>query len=41
MATRKAIALVSGLFQEINTPTFCLAFAGYYTDELSEGSTDE
>ena len=28
MATRKAIALVSGLFQEINTPTDGLDFAG-------------
>ena len=41
MATRKAIALVSGLFQEINTPTDGLDFAGNDTDDLSEGSTNE
>ena len=41
MATRKAIALVSGLFQEINTPTDGLDFAGNDTDDLSEGSSNE
>jgi len=41
MATRKAIALVSGLFQEINTPTDGLDFAGNDTDNLSEGSSNQ
>ena len=38
MATRKAIALVSGLFQEVNTPTDKLDFAGNTTTDLTEGS---
>jgi len=38
MATRKAIALVSGLFQEVNTPTDKLDFAGNTTTDLSEGT---
>lgn len=41
MATRKAIALVSGLFQEVNTPTDGLDFAGNDTDDLSEGSSNQ
>lgn len=38
MATRKPIALVSGYFQEVNTPTDKLDFAGNTTTDLSEGS---
>ena len=38
MATRKAIALVSGLFQEVNTPTDKLDLAGNSTTDLAEGS---
>lgn len=38
MATRKAIALVSGLFQEVNTPTDKLDFAGNSTTDLTEGT---
>lgn len=38
MATRKAICLVSGLFEEVNTPTDKLDFAGNSTSDLSEGS---
>ena len=38
MATRKAICLVSGLFQEVNTPTDKLDFAGNLTTDLAEGS---
>jgi hypothetical protein len=38
MATRKAIALVSGLFQEVNTPTDKLDFAGNTTTDLAEGT---
>lgn len=38
MATRKAIALVGGLFQEVNTPTDKLDFAGNSTTDLTEGS---
>jgi hypothetical protein len=38
MATRKAIALVSGLFQEVNTPTDKLDFAGNTTTDLTEGT---
>lgn len=38
MATRKAIALVSGLFQEVNTPTDKLDFAGNSTTDLAEGT---
>jgi len=37
MATRKALALVSGLFQEVNTPTDKLDFAGNTTTDLAEG----
>lgn len=37
MATRKAICLVSGLFQEVNTPTDKLDFAGNTTSDLTEG----
>ena len=35
MATRKAITLVGGLFQEVNTPTDKLDFAGNSTADLS------
>ena len=38
MATRKAITLVSGLFQEVNTPTDKLAFAGNSTADLAENT---
>ena len=38
MATRKAICLVSGLFEEVNTPTDKLDFAGNSTSDLSEGT---
>ena len=38
MATRKAITLVSGLFQEINTPTDKLDFAGNTTADLGENT---
>jgi len=38
MATRKPLALVSGLFQEVNTPTDKLDFAGNTTTDLTEGS---
>jgi len=38
MATRKAICLVSGLFEEVNTPTDKLDFAGNSTTDLSEGT---
>jgi hypothetical protein len=38
MATRKPIALVSGYFQEVNTPTDKLDFAGNTTTDLTEGS---
>ena len=41
MATRKALALVSGLFEEINTPTDGIDFAGNDTDDLSEGSSNQ
>ena len=37
MATRKALALVSGLLQEVNTPTDKLDFAGNTTTDLAEG----
>ena len=40
MATRKAICLVSGLFQEVNTPTDKLDFAGNNTNDLAEGLTN-
>jgi hypothetical protein len=38
MATRKALALVSGLIEEINTPTDKLDFAGNTTTDLTEGT---
>ena len=38
MATRKAICLVSGLFEEVNTPTDKLDFAGNSTTDLLEGT---
>jgi hypothetical protein len=38
MTTRKALALVSGLLQEINTPTDKVDFAGNTTSDLTEGS---
>jgi len=38
MATRKAITLVSGLFQEVNTPTDKLDFAGNTTADLGENT---
>ena len=38
MATRKAIALVSGYLQEVNTPTDKLDFAGNTTTDLTEGT---
>ena len=38
MATRKALVLVSGLFQELNSSSDKLDFAGNSTTELGEGS---
>ena len=38
MATRKALVLVSGLFQELNSSSDKLDFAGNSTSDLSEGS---
>ena len=38
MAIRKPLALVSGLFQEVNTPTDKLDFAGNTTTDLTEGT---
>lgn len=38
MATRKALALVNGYFQEINTPTDKVDLAGNTTTDLTEGS---
>ena len=38
MATRKALVLVSGLFQELNSSSDKLDFAGNSTTDLSEGS---
>ena len=38
MATRKAITLVNGLFQEVNTPTDKLDFAGNTTADLNENT---
>ena len=38
MATRKAITLVSGLFQEVNTPTDKLDFTGNTTADLGENT---
>jgi hypothetical protein len=40
MATRKAICLVSGLFEEVNTPTDKLDFAGNSTSDLTEGTNE-
>ena len=37
MATRKALVLVSGLFQELNSSSDKLDFAGNSTSDLSEG----
>lgn len=39
MATRKPICLVSGLFEEVNTPTDKLDFAGNTTTDLTEGTS--
>jgi hypothetical protein len=38
MATRKALALVNGYFEEVNTPTDKLDFAGNTTSDLTEGT---
>jgi len=38
MATRKPLVLVSGLFQELDTPTDKLDFAGNTTTDLTEGT---
>lgn len=38
MTTRKLITLVNGLFQEVNTPTDKLDFAGNTTTDLTEGT---
>ena len=38
MATRKALVLVSGLFQELNSSADKLDFAGNSTTDLSEGT---
>tara|TARA_R100000654_G_scaffold20866_2_gene42149 strand:+ start:7817 stop:9094 length:1278 start_codon:yes stop_codon:yes gene_type:complete len=38
MATRKALVIVSGLFQELNSSSDKLDFAGNSTTDLSEGS---
>jgi len=38
MATRKALALVSGNLEEVNTPTDKLDFAGNTTTDLTEGT---
>jgi len=38
MATRKALVLVSGLFQELNSSSDKLDFAGNSTSDLSEGT---
>jgi len=38
MATRKALALVSGYLEEVNTPTDKLDFAGNTTTDLTEGT---
>ncbi len=40
MATRKALVLVSGLFQELNSSSDKLDFAGNSTTDLSEGSNE-
>lgn len=39
MATRKPLVLVSGLFQELATPTDKLDFAGNTTTDLAEGTS--
>lgn len=38
MATRKPLVLISGLFQELSTPTDKLDFAGNTTTDLTEGT---
>lgn len=38
MSTRKPLVLVSGLFEELNTPTDKLDFAGNTTTDLTEGT---
>jgi len=38
MTTRKPITLVNGLFEEVNTPTDKLDFAGNTTTDLTEGT---
>ena len=38
MATRKSLVLVSGLFQELNSSSDKLDFAGNSTSDLNEGS---
>jgi hypothetical protein len=38
MATRKALALINGYFEEVNTPTDKLDFAGNSTTDLAEGT---
>ena len=38
MTTRKAIALINGLFQQVNTPTDGLDLAGNSTSNLTEGT---
>jgi len=38
MTTRKALVLVNGLFQELDTPTDKLDFAGNTTTDLTEGT---
>ena len=40
MATRKALVLVSGLFQELNSSSDKLDFAGNSTSDLSEGTNE-
>ena len=40
MATRKALVLVSGLFQELNSSADKLDFAGNSTTDLSEGTNE-
>jgi hypothetical protein len=41
MATRKSIILNSGFFEELNTSSDKLDFAGNDTDDLSEGSSNQ
>lgn len=38
MATRKALALINGYFEEVNTPSDKLDFAGNTTTDLTEGT---